>query len=488
VKILFIIQDTLISEYLGAMGIASVLKTSGHQVDLLRTKRDKISKIISKIKVLKPDILAYSIMTGEHNYYISLNKQIKKEIRAFSIFGGAHPTFFPEMINYEGVDAICIGEGEYPMLDLANNMEKRLPINEINNLWVKDGHNIFKNEVRTAIENLDELPFPDREFIYKDDIFLRNSKVKLFLSGRGCPFKCTYCFNEQYNIIYKDKGMIIRRKTVDYFIEEISRVKRDFPLEFVWINDDTFPLISKKWLIEFSEKFRNKIKLPFTCNIRVNSVSDETVKILKEAGCHSVFIGVECGDEEISQKILKRNLSNEQIMDALRILKENKIRVGTLNLNALPVENPLEVDFETYKLNIKYKPSLAISSLLYPYPRTPIAEYSVKNGYYDGNYNNVPTSNKTETIYNFPEKLKRELQNFQKLFGIAVEFPFLFPIIKFLIKLPVHRFYYYIFYGWYGYCFKWRMMPIKTSFRDVYVYFYQAINYIENLKFTKKIN
>jgi len=82
-KILFIIQDTLISEYLGAMSIASVLQKSGHQVDLLRTRRDRICKIIGRIVALEPDILAYSIMTGEHNYYISLNKQIKREIKAF---------------------------------------------------------------------------------------------------------------------------------------------------------------------------------------------------------------------------------------------------------------------------------------------------------------------------------------------------------------------------------------------------------------------
>ncbi|MCX5704108.1 MAG: radical SAM protein [Candidatus Omnitrophica bacterium] len=470
------------SEYLGAMSIAGVLKKSGHQVDLLRTKRDGLSKIIGKIRALKPDILAYSTMTGEHNYFVSLNRQIKKEIKAFSIFGGAHPTFFPEMINSEGVDAVCVGEGEYAMLDLADNLEKRIPINGIKNLWVKQGQDVYKNEVRELVENLDELPFPDRQFIYEGDIFLKNSKVKLFLSGRGCPFKCSYCFNEQYNSIYRNKGPVVRRKSVDYFIEEISRVKKDYPLEFVWINDDTFPLIFKNWLVEFLEKYRRAINLPFNCNVRANFINYETVKILKEAGCHSVCIGIECGNEEISQKLLQRNLSNEQIMNALRILKENRINIATFNVNALPVKNPMDVDFQTYKMNIKYKPSLAITALLYPYPKTPIAEYAIKNSFYDGSYDDVPASNKTETLFKFSKKEKRRLQNFQKLFGVAVEFPFLFPVIKTLINLPFHRLYSYIFYGWNGYCTKWRVMPTRISLKDIYIFFYQALNYIENLK------
>ncbi len=368
------------------------------------------------------------------------------------------------------------------MFDLAGNMEKGMPARGIKNLWVKEGANIYKNEVRDAIGDLDELPFPDRDFIYRDDLLLRNNKVKLFLSGRGCPFQCTYCFNEQYNRIYKDKGAIVRRKSVNYFIEEISRVKKDYPLQFVWINDDTFPLISKDWLVEFLEEYKRRINLPFNCNIRANFVTDETVRLLKKAGCHSVCMGVECGNEQISREVLKRNLSNEQVLEALRILKENRINVATLNLNALPVKDPLSADFETYKLNIKYKPSLAISSLLYPYPRTPIAEYAIKNGFCEGNYDELPVSNKTETSFKFPKKEKRMLENFQKLFGVAVEFPFLFPVARLLIRLPLHKLYNYIFYGWYGYCFKWRIMPTKKSFKDICAFFYQAFNYIENLK------
>ena len=485
-KVLFIIRDTLISEYLGAMSIASMLKKHGHSVDLLRTRNDSLPKVTGEILSRKPDILAYSIMTGEHNYYISLNREIKKSVNAFSIFGGAHPTFFPEMINAEGVDAVCIGEGEYPMLDLANSMGKSVPVNEINNLWVKQAGTVYKNEIRAAVENLDELPFPDRDFIYRGDPLLMRSKIKLFLSGRGCVFRCTYCFNEQYNGIYKGKGTIVRRKSVGYFIEEILRARRDYPLEFVWINDDTFTLATKDWLENFLSVYKSKINLPFNCNMRANFVDRETVRMLKEAGCHSVCMGVECGNEEISQNILKRNLTNEQILKAMRILKENRINVATLNLNALPVRDPLRVDFETYKLNIVERPSLAISSLLFPYPKTPIAEYAVKNNFCEGDYDNVPISNKTVTAFKFSKKEKRELQNFQKLFGVAVEFPFLFPLVRALIKLPLHRVYYYIFYGWYGYCFKWRIMPTRISFKDICVFFYQAINYIGNLKPAKK--
>ena len=83
----------------------------------------------------------------------------------------------------------------------------------------------------------------------------------MFISGRGCPYQCTYCFNHKYNQMYKGKGNIIRHKSVDYFLEEILQVKKEYPLEGIIFEDDIF-IIDKGWLEEFAIKYSKKIGLP----------------------------------------------------------------------------------------------------------------------------------------------------------------------------------------------------------------------------------
>lgn len=123
-KILFIVKNTGLYERLGIMQIASVLKQHQHQATLLKTEGLSQEKIEEFVARFSPGVLAFSTMTGEHNYYINLNKKLKERFDLFSVFGGSHPTFFPEMIEKEGVDAVCIGEGEYAFLEFINRLEK----------------------------------------------------------------------------------------------------------------------------------------------------------------------------------------------------------------------------------------------------------------------------------------------------------------------------------------------------------------------------
>lgn len=109
------------------MSLSAILKQKGHQVELLKTQNLNLKQIIEKVKELSPDIFAYSIMTGEHNYFLDLNQKLKKKFKAFSIFGGPHPTFYPEMIYKNGVDAVCLGEGEGALLELVENLENKKP-------------------------------------------------------------------------------------------------------------------------------------------------------------------------------------------------------------------------------------------------------------------------------------------------------------------------------------------------------------------------
>ena len=130
-KIAFIIKNYDIAEPLGIMYISSLLKTKGYNIALFIASN---KNWLNCLKNYSPDIVAYSVISGSHAEYLKINDQVKAEIETFSIFGGPHTTFFPETVYQENVDAICIGEGGYAMLELADSIEQGSDISGINNL------------------------------------------------------------------------------------------------------------------------------------------------------------------------------------------------------------------------------------------------------------------------------------------------------------------------------------------------------------------
>lgn len=461
-KILFVMRDIKMCEHLGIMYISSMLKMGGHTVDLVQTDLEDYIKKISKFS---PDVLAYSTTTGEHKHLIAVNKKIKENFpKIITIFGGPHPTFFPEMIENEGVDVICRGEGEFIIVDLVNALENKKPIEHIPGLWVKKKGKIYKNQISPLIYDLDTIPFPDREIMYGNDKNLNDFGEKRILIGRGCPFRCTYCFNNRLSGLYGAEWGKIRKRSVGNVIKEVKEIKKKYPVEFIRIVDDTFIMCSKEWLGEFAERFKKEVNIPFFCNVRANLVTEENVGLLKKAGCFSVFMGVETGDEEVRNTILKRNMTNDQLFKACRLLRKYRIKYGFYNMFGLPVKNALEVDFKTLDLNIKLKPTMAWSSIFTPFPHTELGDYCIKHGYFNGNFDDIQANPKISSSLKFrSDKEKREIENLHKLFGITVEFPFLRPLTKQLIKLPPNKIFNIINMGWYGWVLKARMSTIRIT-------------------------
>ena len=453
-KVQFLLKNTGMFERLGIMTLSSVLKANGHEVKLTLTEEMHEKEIIENVKNFKPNILAYSIMTGEHVYHIELNELIRSHYDCdLSVFGGPHPTYSPDMINKNYVDAICRGEGETYFLEIVKKLEKGEDFYDTKNFWFKkkDG-SIVKNGMGTLVESLDAAPPPDRSLMYQADNALRARGTKLFMATRGCPYQCTYCFNHAYNALTKGKGDMIRSRSVDSMIKEIKDVKDNYFMDMVNIDDDIFLLKPKGWLEEFADKYPKEIGLPLYCNVRPETVNEKTGFLLNKMNCTHVAMGIECGNNEVAKKVLKRNTSNEKIIEAVRILKKNKIKVMTQNLIGLPIPNPTEVDFDTLDFNIKLRPHFGWASILYPYPGTEIGTLATKVGFFDGNFEKTKISNKSSTSLTLKDEMeKRKINNFHKLFSIIVQFPFLRPYTKFLIKLPLSFLYTWIYFAFYGF-------------------------------------
>jgi len=434
-------------EYFGPMYLSAVAKAGGHECELLLIANKK--QLYSEIKALAPDALLISTTTGPHTFYLEFLKQLKQELAVPVIMGGPHPTFFPQVLQEPVVDYICVGEGEGAVVDFADALDCKKEFADIPNLGYKTdtGQSVY-NPVRDLVSDLDAIPFPDWGLYHKRYPFLANYPTKRFLTARGCPYDCSFCFNCSYKSIYRNKGKFIRHRSADNIFREIEQMRRTGKMRTVRFPDDSFS-INRKWLHSFLERYQEEVKLPFTCLVRANEIANEqTVVKLKTAGCVNLFFGIESGNERIRNTILKKSLSNKDIISAASLLHQHKISFGTYNMIGAPAET-LEDCYATIRLNQQIRTKMPSSTILQPYPGTVLAQNAQEQGLLPDDYTvdnfSVMTAGSILKLAN-----KREMVNLNSFFYCAVRFPLLFPLIKKLIKLPpnaIFRFFSFVSMG-----------------------------------------
>src|SRR5262249_40100171 len=286
----------------------------------------------------------------------------------------------------EGVDSICIGEGEGPLLDLANSLGNGKARPDIFNLWMKLDGEVVKNPVRPLIHDLSSLPMPDRSLVYDKHIYTRNSPIKHFMGSRGCPYQCTYCFNHAYYQIYKREKRGHQRD-VDHLCDEINWVAQNYRLEQVIFLDDLF-IIFQDWLEEFAEVYPKRVGIPFFCNVRANLMTPEKTALLKKAGCATVSMGIEAANDRIRNDLLKRKMTKETMIEAGRMIRDAGIHLSATNILGIPT-GTLADDLATMKLNSDSRISYAHAFLFQPYPGTELGQYAEDNGFMAGTMEDI---------------------------------------------------------------------------------------------------
>ena len=437
-KVLFLYSYEYL-EPIGIMSLSAFLKKHGIEVGFLDMLFEK--DLFRSVEDFAPDIIAYSITTGKHRFYRDINLQLKQRLKFVSVFGGPHATFFPDFIQEEGVDILCRGEGEYALLELVTALSQGASPVAIKNLWVKADGEVHKNEMRPLIENLDDLPFVDRELVNKYDHY-RKMHRRMVLTGRGCPYKCSYCFNHAYNNLYAGKGTIVRKRSVDHVLAELKQVVSTCkPRRFHFI-DDTF-IINKKWCDEFGVRYPKEIGIPFIAYMRVNLITDDIVRLLKNAGCITALYAIESGNDRIRNSLLQRGIARETILGAAALFKKYRLRTYSQNMVALPGETIAEA-IETVDLNRECKPDYAWCSIYQPYPMTDLGKFSMEQGYIEADELDESYYESTPLKHTATEK--RHLENLHHLFSVFVAFSFARKMLPFLIRLPLTRFYFLIWH------------------------------------------
>jgi len=401
--------------------IAAILKSGGHDVDYVALKEKKqISRLIESVRVRKPGIVALSATTSQMNFVNDLARKIKSVSSSFVICGGVHTTLRPECIlEFPELCAIARGEGEYPLLELADALENNANYLNIRNLWFRENDKVIRNEVRPLIRNLDELPFPDKNCLDYQYVIDQGHKSARFIFSRGCTFDCSYCSNKALSGVYPDSHHYFRQRSPEKAMEEIELDARKFDFDFITFDDDTISL-NKKWFYDFFLLYKQTFNFPFRCNLRVGTVNEDMMAFLKEAGATKIGIGIEHGNEEFRRTVLKRNISNKQIVDTFKLCDRYGISHEDFIMVGFPFENK-KLFLDTVRLCRKVSAKGPVR-IFQPYPGTELGRICEKNNWLPDKKFFIE---REEAVIGYPGFTKEEIQLCYLAFPFLLRYKFI---------------------------------------------------------------
>ena len=420
------ITRTLPQEMLGPMYLSRAVKNAGHDMRAIALPDPSW---LRKIREYAPDVITWSIMTGNQRPILDLNRLLKRKFEFFSLMGGPHVTFVPDEVKDPDVDAICIGEGEEMIVELLDALAAGTEWRGIRNLaYCDDGLEVIKNPVRPLVSDLDALGFPDRDLIYDAQPLYRNSPRKVVVTQRGCPMSCTFCFHHAWkNKIYGARNnKYVRKNSVDFIIAQVQDMRARYPLDFVHFLDDIFNLRSD-WLAEFCERWPREVGLPFDVILMANMTKEEHIAQLKSAGCIYARIAFEAANDYIRNTIYRKATDRSELTDASRWIKKYGIRLGSLNMLGAP-GGTLEDDLETVRLNVECEVDHPLCSIVQPYPEFELNDITRNMGIAVARYDQFPSQFNRESSIEVEDKVA--IENLHKWFPILVRNPRLIPLAQ----------------------------------------------------------
>lgn len=468
-------------EFPGVCYISAVLKKRGHTVDLvfdpkqfdrayIRSKSLAryfgdvwLHDNLEKIAEIQPDIVGFSVTTAHYQWSLKYARAIKKRFpHIYTIFGGEHSTVVPELVIREKcVDFVCVGEGEEAMSELLDLLEKKDKSFKVGNLWAKDENgNVIENPLRMLIQDLDALPFADKE-LFKGYLPSNYSTEPYSFTSRGCPYICTYCGVERMKKIFVGKGNFVRRNTPKRAVAELLVMKKEHGAKYIMFEDDVFAM-NEKWMAEFSPLYKKKIGLPFAAFGHTQLLTPNMVKLLKKAGCDFLWFGLQSANEKIRREVHARYEKNEEIIRAFDLTRKAGIKSMVDHICNVPYETHESI-YEAFRLYNRIRPNIInVYNLLY-FPKAKINEIALKAGlisekdivkinqgkfelYQSGNYNDH-----RKNFYNkyalaiscipiMPKWLVNKMAGSEKLVGFFSRLPLhLVPLIKIIVNFNAGR-------------------------------------------------
>lgn len=320
------------TENRGVRYLSSVLREAGFTTNIVFFKRwinnairepnpREVENLIGLLRQLQTSLVGLSVGTPYLKIALNLSRIIQLKLNVPVVWGGVHPTICPEDCA-ETADYVCVGEGEYPLLELAAALAGGGATDEIANIWKSEGTKLRRSGLRPLNNELDAIPFPDyREEnkylvegnrIIRGEILRQDAEYRIYPS-RGCPFNCAYCNSAAIRRTYRGLGNYYRYRSPDNVIAELKYALKYFPkTRRIKFDGDTFTF-PRKWIERFCRLYRKEIQVPFEILLHPLSAEEKNLVRLKKAGLQKVQMGIESGSESESKEIYLREGRNADV-------------------------------------------------------------------------------------------------------------------------------------------------------------------------------
>ena len=407
-----------------------VLDIDDDDIHFKKTTRSAVNDFRVAVNDFQPDLIAVSCTETTFLRGIKIIDETK-DLGIKNIFGGVFPTFAPELVmQHQSVDMVCVGEGENTIIDLANSISNKEDYSNITNIWMrKNDGTIIKNSISRPVD-IDKLPPLTDVGLFGEKRFYRpmGGKIRRLLpveTHRGCPYTCAFCNSPGQNRLYGDgdflKGMsFFRKKSMDLVKEEIENHIKNHNVEYVFFWADTFLAWSDKEFDEFIKMYSD-IKLPYWCQTRIETVDEEKFRRMKDVGLDRITFGLEHGNEDFRRDVVKREYSNEDAIEKIKIVEKLGITFSINNIIGFPDETR-ELAFDTIELNRQFNSDNTSCSILVPFHGTELHDLCVKKGYLDPNVI-CAVSNSGESLLNMPQWDKKDMTRLRDVFAMYIKFP-----------------------------------------------------------------
>ena len=380
---------------LGILYISSYLKQHGFNVELYDSTFKSFEDQKKKLLDSKPEVIAVYCNLMTKLNVLPLMKFIRQELpKSKIILGGPEPPFYSEEFLDAGADIVVEGEGEVTMKELCEELSiEDYDLKKVKGIIFKNGTGLItKTPPREKINNIDELPMPDRESV-ELNLYLNAWKKAHGYSSvsvntmRGCPYTCRWCSHSVYGTSY-------RRRSPEKTVEEISSIIKKYNSDMLWFVDDVFT-ISHKWLNKVNQLLKEQnIKIKFECISRSDRLDEETLKTLKEMGCFRLWIGAESGSQKVLD-LMDRRVDAAKTREIIKLTRNYGIEAGTFIMLGYPGENKRDIH-ETVKHLKDSMPDIFLTTVAYPIKGTPFFQEVEENI-----LTNLPWDKRTDRDLNF---------------------------------------------------------------------------------------